>query len=490
MNITKMHSQKQNRAQDWLKDFLQSRDLDEADGRHLFAYHMNSLEFYELSNFLRKKVQAAAYCTNSILRYWSDNSGFCALFVLYASHWWQQHYDGGLFEWKPIMDSLAFPEDSWEAGQLGGSVTLGLSEWSLKPRGQGHKYLGAIAREAGLPLKLLSEHRGKVGSILKQVLREALRSGQHGDIIYSWVASMKAQLPMSYQDDIVMSLLADSIKIIIDIKNRIRVEKAEYAFEELETQYPHWKEHFPLPLHDAAARELLNQLLRDATSSENSRTQLAGNKIHAERRLRKTSNCEWEIETSVLIPERISLVNNDDSFIKLRSLLLEIKCGHELRECVLRKHAQYDYYNSNMVDIAPFIGSNSISEVQLHLTNTLGTHYDTACIGGQELDDDLPWIFEAHEPENIFRQQGGGSVRSTSMLVALAPEWLIFPQLGATLVEEGTLSGTSRLLYRLSGQGEVCKGSVKFSLRSGQLDSGTCYGWQGSRYWEYVTSPR
>lgn len=489
MDNTKMHSQKHSRAQDWLKDFLQSRDLNDADGRHLFAYHINPSEFNDLKDFLQKKVQTAADCTNSILRHWGDNNGFCALFVLYASHWWQQHYSGGMFEWKPIMESLAFPEGSWEVGQLGGPVTLGLRGWHLEPRASGHKYLGSIAREAGLPLKLLSEHRGKVGLILKQVLREALRSGQHGNIVYIWVASMKTQLPVSYQDDTVISLLADSINIIIDIKNHIKVEKAEEALAELDIHDPHWKERFPLPLHDAAARELLNQLLRDAATHENSKTQQTGNPVQAERRLRKTLSGIWEIETSILIPERITISNSDEYGRKWRSLLLNIQCGLEFRECILRKHAQYDYYNSSIININPFVGREATSEVKLHLTTTSGIRHNTACIGGQELDDDLPWIFEAHEPENIFRQQGGGSVRSSSMFVALAPEWQIFPHGDATLVEEGPLSDLPRTLYRLSGRGEVCKGSVKFPLRTGQLDSGVSYGWQGLRYWEYVTSP-
>lgn len=486
----KVNALRQNRAQDWLNSFLQARSLTEADGRHLFYYHITPTEFNELSAFLIGKVQATARVKTFVLNYWCNNKGFCALLVLYASHWWQQNYSGSQFEWKPIMDSLAFPEGSWEPGQMGTPVTLGLHKWRLEPSEQGHKYLGAIAREAGLPLKLLSEYRGKVGIILKRVLREAIRSGQSGDIIHNWVANMKTQLPMSYRDDIVISLLADSINIIIDIKRQLNVKNAEDVFAELESTCPHWKKRFPLPLDDTAGSELLNQLLIDATSHDLSPTSQRGSPIQAERRLHRIQSGQWSLETSIVIPDCIHLDLADRDGQNWRSLLLEIRCGQESRECILRKHAQHSYYISNTTDVSPFIGPHASSEVQLHYTTASGQRVNAICSGGQELDEDLPWIFEANEPINVFCQQGGGSVSREFMFVALANSWQINPQPEAVVVAEGVLPAAQRSIYRLSGRGEVCKDAVKYLVRTGQLGSDISYGWQGLRYWEYVTSPR
>ena len=89
-------------------------------------------------------------------------------------------------------------------------IVSGLEFWGLAKNTQGLAYLGSIAREAGLPQKLLAENRGPVGHLLHSVLREALRSGQSGSIITSWLASYNSSLPQSCRSPEIIALLADS----------------------------------------------------------------------------------------------------------------------------------------------------------------------------------------------------------------------------------------------------------------------------------------
>lgn len=474
----------------WLNDFLNKRNLQAVDGRNLFAYHISPSEFQDLGTLLHDKILAAASIYQSVLSYWGNNPQFGALFVLYASHWWQQNYDGTRFEWKPIMDALGFPPAAWDSSQMGIPVEIGLKTWSLQASSKGHKYLGSIAREAGLPQKLLSENKGSIGKILTRVLREALTLKRGGEIVHGWVSGMKDLLPKSYRDDVVISLLADSINAIIDIKNSLEAQTPEEALKELERKNPNWKERFPLPLYNEAALELLNQLLRDATSQPTTKTSQNDSYIHTKRKLVRRQSGTWELIAEMVLPDEIQLPFHYDNISKPRFLSLQITSKSKSYESNLRKHAQKDSYICTASTAPSFVGEDAACEIQLHFTTTSGVQNVAACPGGQELNEDLPWIFEAHEPDNIFRQQGGGNVRNDSMLIALCPNWEVIPDEHAQLEELGRLPGFTRKLFRLTGKGSVRKDSLQFKLQTTQIDSEIYYCWQGKRCWEYVKSPR
>ena len=171
------------KSKGWLNDFLARRGLSKPDGRHLFSYHATPDEFLSLEEGLRKNIDAVSRMgIDNPLILLKNSSDFNAVFVLYASLCWQQRYAGTTWSYDVILEGINITLDI-STQELKDLISNGLRFWGLVENDRGYRYLGAIAREAGLPQRLLSENRGAVGRILHSVLREALQSNQSGDII-------------------------------------------------------------------------------------------------------------------------------------------------------------------------------------------------------------------------------------------------------------------------------------------------------------------
>lgn len=465
---------KQLNIKNWLHDFLYQRGLDKPDGRHLFSYHATPDEFLALEDGLKHSVEVASILDDhNPLAVLNNMSGFNAVFVLYAALCWQQRYDGTTWTYNVVLQGLGITLDN-PTQELKGTIENGLAFWGLAVNDKGYVYLGAIAREAGLPQKLLSENRGAVGGVLHSILQEALRSGQSGEIITSWVESCKNQLPQSCRDKAVIELLADSINAILDIKSYIRTATLSEAMAELDDKAPDWRSRFPLPLYDAAARALLNSLLEETASS--TQTKKTGSPVSVKRRLVRNAEGEWELLAELELPSRIDTELSDE---KPRVLSMRVSSSENAFEAVLKKHADGDFYFfQNMPDIT-FCREDAAQEILIRYTAPSGFFRTLCCPGGTELDPELPWIFEGEQYECRFRQQGGGSVHGRNCYVALAPGW------SAEGTEDmGPLAGTDRHVWRMTESGRLTKDDLVFSVRTASVVEENCDWSHKNRFWD------
>lgn len=462
------------KSKDWLNDFLARRGLSRPDGRHLFSYHATPEEFLSLEEGLRQNVDTVSRLViENPFILWKNSPDFNAVFVLYASLCWQQRYAGTTWSYDVILEGLGVAQDiSIQIRQE--IISNGLRFWGLVENDKGYRYLGAIAREAGLPQKLLSENRGAVGRILHSVLREALQSNQSGDIITTWVESFQNVLPQSYRDTSITALLAHSINAILDIRKSIQASTLEDAMTELDEKVPDWRARFPLPLYDEAARDLLNRLLEDATTSTEAKQ--SGSPISARRCLARQSGQDWELQARLDMPSRIDTRLGEH---KYRLLSMRISSGQAVFEAVLKKHAQNDFYFFQQKKSVLFSGPDAAQEIRIRYTAPSGFCQSHVCPGGTELDTDLPWIFEGEQYDYRFRQQGGGSVRGKVAYVALAPGW------HAEHAENmGPLTGTDRHVYRMVESGHLKNADLTFRVRTAVL-SGEEYDWsRNNRFWD------
>lgn len=482
------------KAGDWLKVFLDRRGISEPDGRHLFSYRATTDECFALRDILCEKVEAAARIMTDVLKYWEDNESFCALFVLHASCWWQQH--GTRFEWKPIMDSLDFPGDSWKSADMRPVIVRGLGVWKLSPAENGYRYVGAIAREAGLPQKLLAESRGAIGDILRRVLREALKSHPSDDVIRSWIGNMRDMLPLSCRDGIILDLLADSVIAILETRKLIHAADPDAALADLDAEHPHWRERFPLPLHDAGARRLLEQLVREAAGGRGEDAAGRGHAMFARRRLHEVEPGAWKLTADVVLEDPISILGDpggrQDSLLASGwppLLALRAEAGSSACDnVVLRRRGQDSVYLCRG-DSPSFSGRDAAAGIGLHVRTQTGEELSVACAGGEELDAELPWVFEGDEPM-CLRRQGGGSVRSIAMLLALAPGCSVVPDDGCGLEHAGQLDDVGRDVWRLRGTG-VIRGAdgQEFRVRSALLEEESSFFWKGRRLWDADVRP-
>ncbi len=355
------------KSKDWLNGFLARRGLSEPDGRHLFSYHATPEEFLSLEEGLRQNVATACRLgTHNPFEIWKQAREFNPVFVLYASLCWQQRYAGTTWSYEVILNGLNITLDS-STPDLKDTIREGLRFWGHEANDKGLKYLGAIAREAGLPQKLLAEAHGAVGHILHSVLREALRSNQSGGIITTWVESCRGLLPKSYQNAEITALLADSINAILDIKKTLQADTLEGAMAELDATTPDWRSRFPLPLYDEAARSLLTSLLEDASSA--SETAPSGSPISARRCLAMRNGQEWELQALLDMPSRIDTRLSQPTY---RLLAMRISSGQKAFEAVLKKHAENDFYFVQQKQSLLFSGLDAAQEIRIQYTTPSG----------------------------------------------------------------------------------------------------------------------
>ena len=464
---------KQLKIKEWLSDFLARRELDAPDGRHLFSYRATPEEFLILEEGLKQNMALASMRdSQNPLNLWKNAPGFNAVFVLYAALCWQQKYEGTTWTYDVILKGLDIflAKPSLELRDI---IVSGLEFWGLAKNTQGLAYLGSIAREAGLPQKLLAENRGPVGHLLHSVLREALRSGQSGSIITSWLASYNSSLPQSCRSPEIIALLADSINAILDIKNSLHASTLGEALTELNEKDPDWRSRFPLPLYDDIARDLLNRLLEDATSSPQAST---GSPISASRCIIRGYGQQWELQARLDMPPRMATGLGED---KPRLLSMRIMSGEKSFEAVLKKHAESDFYFFQQKQSIVFSGLEAMQEILIRYTAPSGFCQMHACPGGMELDPELPWIFEGEQYDYRFRQQGGGSVRGAVCYVALSPGWEV-----ENAEDTGPLQDTNRHVYRMTKSGHLRKGELAFFVRTSSLNGEECDWSLDNRFWD------
>ena len=465
---------KQLNIKNWLHDFLYQRDLEKPDGRHLFSYHATPDEFLSLEDGLKHSVEVASILDDhNPLAVLNNMSGFDAVFVLYAALCWQQRYEGTTWTYDVVLRGLGITLDN-PTQELKNPIERGLAFWGLAVNTRGYAYLGAIAREAGLPQKLLSENRGAVGGVLHSVLREALRSGQSGDIIASWVESCKNQLPQSCRDKAVIALLADSINAILAVKAHVRSGTLEEVMAELDENAPDWRSRFPLPLYDSAARALLNSLLEETAAS--TQTKKTGSPVSARRRLAGSAERGWQLLAELVVP---SLIDTGLGEEKPRVLSMRVSSGARAFEAVVKKHADGDFYFfQNSPDIT-FLGEEAAQEILIRYTAPSGFFRTLCCPGGTELDPELPWLFESEQYECRFRQQGGGNVHGRSCYVALAPGWE-----AEDAEDMGPLAGTERHVWRMTKSGRLTKDDLAFQIRTASPVEESCDWSRENRFWD------
>lgn len=455
----------------WLDEFFRFRGLKGPDGRSLFAYHVRPEEYRELKDGLRRNVEAIRLFPDDPLASWSKNEVFPALFALYASTCWQQDYDGRQWRYDIIINPLGLSrEQGFDYSSLIGIIEAGLAFWGLKVNeGQDHKYyLGSIAREAGLPQRLLSDKRGNIGHILHSVLREALKGQANPSLIRAWVESYRDLLPKSIcKTNEILSLLADSVAAIVDLKKHINSRTLEEALKELDEKKPQWKAVFPLPLYDSAADRLLESLVGEAIADSGS--QARGSRISAQRRLIKTGE-QWELEARIELSKKIRVDWNGDS---PRMLSLQIIAGDKKYVYPIRKLPDQDLYIC-AADDCVFSGQNAASEITAQFRSATGASKIVNCPGGFELDEDLPWIFEGPDYDYCFRQQGGGGVHGKRIFAALPHGW--HAENGE---KAGSLPELGRELFLIEDRGILKKGELAFTVKARDMRS-EAYDWSGS----------
>lgn len=476
---------------DWRRDLLSRRQLTKQDGRALYLYRLTEAEFNDLENLLREWL--SKLLSRFGLARLTQLSGFSGLFVLYASEWWRRRFDGSQWSWEPILHDIGANPDEWNQAQRSECVRLGLQEWGLRPRENGGlRFLGTVAVQGGLPLRLLAQARGGIGLLLSQVLKQAGNSSVTLSDLLTWVESLQGTLPKSYRQAAIFTLLADVAWTVLRLKEEAKLTSSSDAISRLDQQVKGWRDRFPLPIEDDHARGLIEQLVRDAANVRIERNAVC---LPLERRLESDEDGVWTLRSTLTLPDSIQVnklakvfdVSSEDL---PRSAELAMTVGNQRLVTTIRRMAGQDSYR---IDRKPwgYSGETASNEHVLHLSAPDGRVWSINAPKGEALDEELPWVFSTEDTSTRFLRQGSGGVAPVEALVSLPAGWSIRPHEGSEVAVDGRLDLPDRLIFRVRGVVEAHNNEgLSCRIRTGQASSAEdSYEWRGVRYWLDFQNP-
>ena len=314
----------------------------------------------------------------------------------------------------------------------------------------------------------------------------------HGELL-SWVESLSSTLPQSYRQNTIYTLLADVAWTVLGLKQEAGLKSSTDALAILDRKIPRWRRRFPLPVEDAHAQGMIEQLIRDVASVHIEKQTAV---LPVERLLEQTEDGEWVLRSSLALPDVIandklgSLFSVDaDELPRLAELSLRV--GDTVQTTRMRRLAGQQKVRLERKPMG-FKDEAATDEHLLRMASPDGRVWTVTARRGDELDADLPWVFIEKDSVVYFVRQGSGGIAAQQALVAMPDGWRIEHDGDSVITEMGAVSGLGRRLFSIRGVLRADDGSgVTFRLRTGRADaSEESYAWGGDRYWLDFLSPK
>ena len=244
-------------VREWLIGFIGDRELDEPDGRPLYAYRCTLREFAQLMSRLADAGR------HDGLGQWEIRA-----FVLYASQWWQRRYSGGPWSWEPVLRDVGWHHIDFS--DLYPPVRDAFQWWRLElVRLSGTtRYLGTFAVQGGLPLLLVGE-TGPVTVYLRAVVKHVARYRRFVDDPVELARDQQHLLTQrTLRREYVFRLASDLVDAVLDLREYLG--EGDDLLAELDARRPAWRASMPMDVDSDTARQLLEGLLREAKAGSSS----------------------------------------------------------------------------------------------------------------------------------------------------------------------------------------------------------------------------
>lgn len=460
----------------------------------LYTYRISTAEFSELENGLVEFLSAKLkyYRLGDIVK---ACEWFPSLFVLYAAEWWRREYDGSGWSWDPIMNRLGAETQSWNPTQRSACVEQGLAEWNIWiSQTHGFRFLGSVALQGGLPMKLVAAAQGKLGALLSRVLRDAAASRARENEIEDWIRSQATSLPDTYQRVEIFRLLADIVLAVLELKERTALSSEKDPIAKLDASDPGWRDAFPLPVEDHQARQLLEQLVKDVAAVRPHRSA----SFASVQRVLEPEVGGWRLQSTLNIPDFVESPLLKSTFgltaeaTLPRSIAIQVEQGASNSQMSATRLAGRDMFRI-LRQLPLSTGEDATAEQWVTLLLADGTKKRVLAHKGELLSNDLPWLFgETESAKPTFVRQGSGTVSGTSGFLCVPETWRTEPQKDSEALPCGTVLGLNRRLFRFTGNITVfdSAGGV-FRCRCTLSQDERYLGWSGARSTEiHWISPR
>lgn len=405
----------------WISGFLSKRGLLEPDQRPLFAYKA-SLEEYEALRQLLNTLPAGQHTSSHFPQVW----------LLFAAEWWKREYSGGAWRWGPLCEA---------AGQQGLThdktrklVIDGHRLWRLETaiKNEGKRFIGLVAVNGGLPMRLVESAQGGLSGLLRMVTEQALCYELQDEQLRQAIEAQAELLPACYQQAPVYELLDNLVKAVLYIRKTYALQDAQDPIAKLQEELPNWEDLFPIALDSQAAASLIQGLVRRAVSIT---PQSQRPPFQIQRGLRFSSDGSlpvYELSFSMQaqakreqIAEALGI--SVDSLPPHFQLLLRIGEQEYLVGEALLRNEEYQLIARPLPTI-----QNLHDSAQLLVSRWGATLHVANLPGGEALCPDEPLIFENTYPFARLIAQGDALVKGDSALAAIPVKTVVFAEEGET----------------------------------------------------------
>lgn len=434
----------------WTQHFLSNRSLLEPDGRPLYAYRTSDQEYAALSELLKNHELSPRGL---------DSTAFAMAWLLYAAEWWKRSYEGGAWAWNPVFANLSLTFPGYAACQQ--YVIAGRKAWRLSAElGRGKRYLGLVAIQGGLPLRLIESSHGNLVRLLKAVLRQTITCRLTEEVVQAEIQHHCELLPSSYRQPTIYRLLAEVVQAVQGLHHSYCLHEAQNLVEVLDSRYPQWMDHFPLRLDDDSARSLLTGLIEAAVDASRSGSRLP---VQMRRSLRFGAEGNCRLDAVIDIAPRTTpkaladLFNGASTDLLPPSFELTVEVGG--REFHLADGVCRDGAVRLVARPLPTSLANSTVSARLRLIRLGKTLFDAPLPGSDTLEPDMPWVFKDAAPSAPLVAIGSCSTRDASVLLCLPTRATVFNE--DSDFEELSSPVPDRNLYR------VHSGVTRASLADG-----------------------
>lgn len=420
---------------EWITKILERRNIRFPDQRPLYQYRIEDIEFELLKSAIKLSIHFGLDIASKNVPRWN------AAFVMYAAEWWRREYDGTKPSWDKVFQSINASSRNLSTGYRNILIETGLQFWrrSIRTIDGRNYYLGSIACEGGLPLNQLNNSSGWLGRVFKQVIPKYSRL-QNSDIQVNQLITECEFIPKTYcENKEIHLILGDMVKTVVDLKREYQLYERNNPVDYLDRHCPSWRERFPLPIETEIGRKLLSDMVSTAAKADEPMVA----PLQAIRQLRGDGNLQLKIEFSGFIalekldmPERIpsrldvELVCNQGSS---RNLGVALKTVHQQRHG-LKMPRMPDTINGDKALQGYSIRFKHLSEVLQEKPLT----------GGEDLDNEVPWVFAQHGQEWILEGIAGIRTRAKRIRI-LYPEHFSY-QGDAEVLQLKTVCNGKRLL--------------------------------------------
>ena len=226
------------------------------DGRPLHRYRLDAVEHDALREHILHRARWG-------LAEAGDETA--ALFVLWAAHWFQREYRGGIRRWEDIGEALGVALDGSTARQL---TRQGLKAWSRPARrseGALNQWLMTLAVEGGFPAGVLEQADAWAGRYLARVVGALLAMDPlDEEVALAAAQAQEDHAPRAYRQEIFFALAADLGMTVVRLRREVEADERARgvpASAWLDATRPGWRDDLPVRAGSSAVARLVDGLL-------------------------------------------------------------------------------------------------------------------------------------------------------------------------------------------------------------------------------------